>query len=96
MNECTDGIGTRVNPAPVCATPRVVASDRHGRIVEARRILLRARTQLVEADRALGIMEQGRGGGVYARTRINEARAAMIEAEAMIDQAEPLARAGDV
>jgi len=29
VNECTDGIGTRVDPAPVCATPRVATERKH-------------------------------------------------------------------
>lgn len=80
-------IGTRVDPAPVCATPRVATADRHARVVEARRVLLRARTELVEADRALSIMEQGRGGGIYALTRINSASADMGAACGLIQQA---------
>jgi len=89
MSEVTDGIGTRVDPTPVCATPRVAmdARIRAARIIEARNVLRCARERLTEADRALERMLHGGSGTIYAKNQTKTARELCHDADMLIDQA---------
>lgn len=82
-------IGTRVEPAPVCATPRVAmdARIRAARIIEARNVMRCARERLTEADRALERMLHGGAGAIYAKNQTKTARDLCHDADMLIDQA---------
>lgn len=87
-------IGQRVDPAPVCATPRVSTTDplqasqeRAARLDAAERLLDKADRQVIEARRAIGVIRNGRGGLIYPRTRINEAIGLLHDTEQKLTEA---------
>jgi hypothetical protein len=83
-------IGQRVEPAPVCATPRsgMDTKIRAAKIDSARNILTSIRAALIEADRALEKMAHGAAGGaVYAKYQTKIAREMCLDADGLIDQA---------
>lgn len=87
--EVTDGIGTRVEPAPVCATPRsgMDAKIRAAKIESAKNILRSVRSALIEADRALERMINSAEAKTYAKYQTRLSRELLHDADALIDQA---------
>lgn len=67
-------IGQRVNPAPVCATPRVAQDVSRAHINEALRVLDLAVTKLREVGRGLAHMRDHGSGGTYARAHTRQVR----------------------
>ena len=72
--DMTDEIGTRVDPAPVCATPKAQRAIRNAHIDEALHVVDRAIGQLNQVRHGLNKMHDHGSGGVYARSRIREVR----------------------